>query len=166
MKDLNALLEKSLAMCDAVGIPYGKITSIGINNRLSRCWGRCLTKDYKHYWIEIQGKFAKDEFSTDDAVIAVIIHEIIHTCDGCWNHGEKFLSYGRRITEKYGIKVSATDSAENLTINVIEWKNSKRYAATCAKCGYVSYKDRMCDLIRYPMMYTHKDCGGRFERTK
>lgn len=166
MKDLNSLLAKALAMCDSVGIPYGKIVRIELNNRLSRSWGRCLTKDYKHYWIEIQGKFAKDEFSTDEAVIAVIIHEIIHTCEGCWNHGENFLAYGNKITEKYGIKVSASDSAENLTINVIEWKNSARYEVKCVKCGYSICNDRMNKVIRYPSNYTHTGCGGSFERTK
>lgn len=165
MKDLNKLLDSALAMCDEVGIPYGTIKEIKLNNRLSRAWGRCLTSDgRKTFWIEIQGKFAKDEFSTDKAVIAVIIHEIIHTCEGCWNHGSLFMEYGKRITDRFGIKVAATDSPENLTVDSIAWNQSKRYAVKCS-CHTI-YKDRMCDLIRFPHIYKCKRCHGNFERVR
>lgn len=164
MKNLNELLKQALEMCDKCGIPYGKITEIKINNRLSRSWGRCLTKNHKEFWIEIQGRFAQDEYSTENAVIAVICHEIIHTCEGCWNHGYKFMQYGKLLTDNYGIKVSATDSAGNLTIDSISWENDMRYAVKC-NCTTI-YRDRMCDLIKYPQIYTCKKCGGKFARIK
>lgn len=164
MKNLNELLQNALEMCDSVGIPYGKITEIKINNRLSKCWGRCLTKNHREFWIEINGKFAKDEFSTNESIIAVICHEIIHTCENCWNHGEKFMAYGKLLTAAYGIKVSATDSAENLTIDKIAWEKSMKYAVKC-NCRTV-YKDRMCDIIKYPKLYTCGKCKGFFERIK
>lgn len=165
MKNLNDLLNQALEKCAAVGIPYGKITEIKLNNRLSRSWGRCLTKDHNTFWIEIQGKFAQDEYSTNDQVIAVICHEIIHTCDGCWNHGYKFMQYGKLLTDAYGIKVSTTDTAENLTVDSIAWNASKKYAVKC-ECGTTIYKDRMCDLIRYPHYYICTKCKGKFERIK
>lgn len=165
MKNLNELLKEAMEKCTTVGIPYGNITEIKLNNRLSKCWGRCLTKNHKDFWIEINGKFAKDEFSTNDAIIAVICHEIIHTCDGCWNHGYKFMQYGKLLTDAYGIKVSATDSAENLTVDSIAWNASKKYAVKC-ECGTTIYKDRMCDLIRYPSYYRCTKCNGKFERVK
>lgn len=165
MKDLNRLLDSALAMCDEVGIPYGTIKEIKLNNRLSRAWGRCLTSDgRKTFWIEIQGKFAQDEFSTDKAVIAVIIHEIIHTCEGCWNHGSQFMAYGKLITDRFGIKVAATDSPENLTVDSIAWNRSKKYEVKC-NCRSI-YKDRMCDIIRFPRTYTCNYCHGNFERVR
>lgn len=165
MKDLYKLFDSALAMCDEVGIPYGTIFNIRINNRLSRAWGRCLSQDgRKTFWIEIQGKFAKDEFSTDKAVIAVIIHEIIHTCEGCWNHGAQFMEYGQRITDRFGIKVAAHDSAEDLTVDSIAWNASKKYEVKC-NCRSIC-KDRMCDIIKYPHTYTCRLCHGNFERVR
>lgn len=164
MKNLNELLQKALEMCDHCGIPYREITEIKTNNRLSSCWGRCLTKNHRAFWIEINGKFARDEFSTDAGIIEVICHEIIHTCENCWNHGDLFMAYGRRLTENYGIKVSATDSAENRTIDAIAWKESKKYAVKC-NCRTV-YKDRLCDIIKYPSIYKCTACGGNFVRIK
>lgn len=165
MKDLNKLLDSALAMCDEVGIPYGTIRIITLNNRLSRAWGRCLSQDGgKTFWIEIQGKFAQDEFSTDKAVIAVIIHEIIHTCEGCWNHGSQFMAYGKRIADRFGINVAATDSPENLIVDSIAWNQSKKYEVKC-KCRSI-YKDRMCDIIKFPHTYTCKLCHGSFKRVR
>lgn len=165
MKDLYKLFDSALAMCDEAGIPYGTIFNIRINNRLSRAWDRCLSQDgRKTFWIEIQGKFAQDEFSTDKAVIAVIIHEIIHTCEGCWNHGSLFMEYGQRITDRFGIKVSATDSPENLGVDSISWNVSKKYEVKC-NCRSIC-KDRMCGIIKYPHTYTCRLCHGTFERVR
>ena len=164
MKNLNELLKEAMEKCAAVGIPYGNITEIKLNNRLSKCWGRCLTKDHKNFWIEINGKYASDEFSTNDNIIEVICHEIIHTCEGCWNHGYKFMQYGKLLTAAYGIIVQTTDSAENRTIDKIAWENSKKYAVKC-NCRTI-YKDRMCDIIRYPHIYECNKCKGKFERVK
>ena len=164
MKNLNELLEIAKEKCSSVGIPYGNITDIKINNRLSRAWGRCLTKNHKDFWIEINGKYAKDEFSTNDNIIEVICHEIIHTCEGCWNHGYKFMQYGKLLTAAYGIIVQATDNAENRTIDSIAWKNSKKYAVKC-NCRTI-HKDRMCDIIKYPQIFKCTKCKGNFERIK
>lgn len=165
MKNLKELLEKCLEMCRECDIPYRNITEIKLNNRLSKSWGRCCTRNHRDFYIEIQGKFAQDKFSTENQVIEVICHEIIHTCEGCWNHGELFHNYGRRLTEKYGINVSTTADAEQLTIDSIAWKNSFRYMVSCP-CGNSYGKDRMCDLIRYPQLYTCSKCGGKFTRIK
>lgn len=165
MKNLKELLEICLEMCRECDIPYRNITEIKLNNRLSKTWGRCLTRNHSDFWIEIQAKFAQDRFSTENQVIEVICHEIIHTCEGCWNHGAQFLAYGQRLTEKYGIKVSATGEAEELTIDSIAWKNSFRYLVKCP-CGQEIHKDRMCDLIRYPSHYVCGKCKGTFERIK
>ena len=152
-------------MCRDCNIPYRNITEIKLNNRLSKSWGRCLTKNHKDFWIEIQGKFAQERFSTENQVMEVICHEIIHTCEGCWNHGELFHSYGQRLTEKYGIHVATTAGAEQLTIDSIAWKNSFRYMVACP-CGNSYSHDRMCDLIRNPQLYKCSKCGGNFERIK
>ena len=164
MKNLYELLREAKEKCSAVGIPYGKITNIKLNNRLSKCWGRCLTKNHKEFWIEINGKYASDEFSTNENIVEVICHEIIHTCEGCWNHGYQFMQYGKLLTAAYGIVVSTTDSAENRTIDKIAWETSKKYAVKC-NCRTI-YKDRMCDIIRYPHIYECNKCKGKFERVK
>ena len=45
-------------------------------------------------------------------------------------------------------------------------KKESKYILRCTKCGKLFYKDRMCNVIRYPEDYTHSIDGGELERIK
>lgn len=167
--NINELFEKALEICEAESIPYRKINGISTNNRLTRALGRCITSNHREFKIEVRGKLLdKSLFPEERTVMEVIIHEIIHTCPDCWNHGYQFKIYGKRV-EKYGYIVgnSTTDMKEH-GADVIAYQESCKYLVKCPKCGYTIGKDRMCDLIRYPHLSYHSPCGitARFERVK
>ena len=159
--NLDELFKKALEICDAEEIPYRKINSIKANNRLTKSWGRCLTRYHTEFDIEVRGKILnKSLFPDERGIMEVILHEIIHTCPDCWNHGALFKEYGGRL-EKYGYNVgSATTNPEKLGADSIAYSAAFRYMVKCPKCGYTIGKDKMCDLIKYPSIYSHTPCGN------
>lgn len=164
MCDLNNLLRICMAELDSINlVDYNKhITSITVNNRLSRALGRCI-RSGGSFRIELAGKTAADNVNID-FIKNVIMHELVHTIPGCWNHGPLFQSYARRINAKLGYHVSTTETAENMQaagVQPIVKKEVARFALVCGKCGKtVAYRQRKCALMENLGNYTHTGCGG------
>lgn len=167
MYNLEKLLSKALDICDKENIPYRNITEIKVNNRLSKSWGRCLTKNHTDFWIEIKGKICDEKVTpNENGLLEIILHEVIHTCEGCWNHGKLFKEYGGRL-EKYGYNVGkSTTSAAALQLDNTAYKETFKYAIQCTGCGNIIYKDKMMDFVRFPHFYSCKKCGKTFTRIR
>lgn len=154
MKDLNKLFAIAKSNLDTIGIEYGDIVEIKVNTRAKSRWGQCKivngTQRYewfdREFEINISDRILVDEVN-DDKVISVIIHEILHTCEGCFNHGEKWKKYADLVNDCYSCyKVETTQSCEFFGFNSREEhiKNSK-YKIKCNGCGNVFYRNRMFD---------------------
>lgn len=154
MKDLNRLFAIAKSNLDTIGIKYGNIVGIKVNTRAKSRWGQCkIVNDTQRYeWfdrefeINISDRILVDEVN-DDKVISVIIHEILHTCEDCFNHGEKWKEYADLVNDCYSCyKVETTQSCEFFGFNAKEEriKNSK-YKIKCNGCDNVFYRNRMFD---------------------
>lgn len=162
MRNLTELMMNCMRELDSINIHYSKnIISITVNNRLSRALGRCM-RNGGTFRIEIAGKTAAD--TTDIGFLKnVIVHELIHTITGCFNHGYKFQYYANEVNQKLGYHVTTSSSAEDMEaagITPIGYQTAK-YALVCKKCGKtVAYRQRWCDLTANPGNYRHGECGG------
>lgn len=162
MRNLTELMVNCMRELDSINIHYSKnISSITVNNRLSRALGRCM-RNGGTFRIEIAGKTAAD--TTDIGFLKnVIVHELIHTITGCFNHGYKFQYYANEVNQKLGYHVTTSSSAEDMEaagITPIGYQTAK-YALVCKKCGKtVAYRQRWCDLTANPGNYRHGGCGG------
>ena len=164
MRDLNKIMNDCIAELNSIGMTYysKNITSITVNNRLSRALGRCI-RSGGSFRIELAGKTAAD--NVDIYFIRnVVMHELVHTMPGCWNHGPLFQSYARRINAKLGYHVSTTETEANMQaagVQPIVKKEVARFALVCGKCGKtIAYRQRKCALTEHPGNYTHTECGG------
>lgn len=145
MKDLKKLMKECLAECDKANIPYGDIVDVVINTRAKKRWGRCSKKPYG-FVIEVNQQLLDDKI-TDVSTKTTIIHEIIHTCPGCMNHGEKWKKWADVMNKKYGYNITRTTSAEDKGIErTIE---DYKYTITCAKCGCTSYYMRKSRVVEH-----------------
>lgn len=68
-----------------------------------------------------------------DIVDNTIIHEIIHTCPMCWNHGNEFHRLGRKATLKYNLKYPIDTKGDSFQSNELAktetyFQKSKLYA--------------------------------------
>lgn len=103
-RDLIKLFNECKEELDVLDIPYSdKIVAVKENSRFTRCYGRCDRTNGK-YTIQI-ASFILDDSLDDRCCKSVIMHELVHTIDGCFNHGAKFQSYMDLIADCYGLKM-------------------------------------------------------------
>lgn len=157
MKNLDNLVSECFYICDMLNIPYSQSISISWNGRITTKWGYCR-KIGEEYQISIAIRLSEDTIS-DETTKSVILHEILHTCSGCMNHGKLWKSYCKKIRENFGIKIKTVTSAEELNV-------SNKYIIKCRRCGY---------KIRYAMRPRNVErncpvCGSKklscFEKTE
>ena len=86
-----------------------------------------------------------------------LAHELIHTCDGCMNHGELFKKYADKMNRKYGYNIRRTNSAEEMGVE--SSNENAKYIVVCKKCGNEIRRTRQSPLTKNPSRYRCK-CGG------
>ena len=146
---------------------------IFINTRAKKRYGACQqTKrnGKKEYTIEISSRL----YNLDDKIIqGVIAHEILHTCKGAMNHGEKWKNYARIMNEKYGYNIKRVSTLEEMGLKDQENKNENnndncnfpaeaKYMIKCRQCGSVIYRMRQSNVTKNPQKYRCK-CGGQLD---
>lgn len=135
MKDLQKLYNECLQELNNIDIEYGVIRSISINNRLTRTWGLCRTFYEngcdKVFRIDISSRLLKDDVD-DIATKDTIIHEILHTCEGCQNHGKEWKKQAEKVNKEYPqYHISRTTST---TKKGISDENEYKYIIQCKTC--------------------------------
>lgn len=164
-RNLNKYLGKCLAMCDECNIPYGEISNI-VEDKAERRWGQCR-KRYGKFEIGISFKFVDDKWTpTDEGLINTILHEVLHTCEGCMNHGDTWKKYADIIYNKYGIDIKRTSTAEEKSVDIDKQLALYKYVLRCKDCG-VEYKTmRMSKVIQNYSRYECGVCHGKLQRIK
>ena len=98
-------------------------------------------------------------------VKSTIVHELIHTVEGCYNHGSKFQEIARLLSSAYNIKLGTRASKNEMALSE-EYRISKaKYVIRCKRCGQIITRQRATRLVKLPMTYSC-GCGGDLERIK
>ena len=159
MKNLHNLFNECVNEVRAAGIEPGKIVDISINYRATTRWGQCK-KRYGLYSININHRILEDDTDVK-AVKDTIIHEILHTCPNCWNHGREWQRLANIMNRKYGYEISRTGSCEDFGIDREEYAESHaKYRIVCTSCGNVYRKQRACKVTKHPEYFRCGKCGG------
>lgn len=148
-----------------IGIPLGVVEDVSVNGRLSACWGRCSRRKYgtnTDFKIEISEVLAVNR--DFDCIDNTMIHELLHTCDGCFNHSAKWKYYAKVVCSHYGYNITRISSAEEKGVDVADLISKGYYACQCTGCGEVVTRKSECDFIKYPERYTCGRCKGSFIR--
>ena len=163
---LNNLLKIVKEEASQCNIPYSKniAENVYINKRAKKRFGACkLTKKghKKIFTIEVS------EFTlcgSDKTIKGIIAHELLHTCHGCMNHGDKWKRYADILNRNFGynIKRVSTWEENNLPTERERAVTKPKYAIKCSKCGNIVYRMRASNVIKNPEKYRCK-CGGKLE---
>lgn len=163
MRNLMEYANFCMEMLDEIAVPYRKVETFTVNTRASR-WGLCSLRDGKFY-IQINVTLL-DERNGEDGLINTLLHELLHTCPGCMNHGPNWKYYAERVRKIYGYDIKRTsdnDEKEVTTGNLNYKRREYKYFIYCEKCGkLMARRKRACHLTDNLGLYQHGGtCHGK-----
>lgn len=158
----NKLIEyanSAKAMLDECNIPISEnITAFRLNGRLRSTWGRCRRWPDGHFEIELQKKMFEN--GSSEGIINTLIHELLHTCPGCFNHGKQWKKHAEIVKKRFGLNITRTDTAENKGMEETQLDMEKyKYKIKCCNCGHSWLRRRKVKLVKHPDWF-RCPCGG------
>ena len=153
--EIDKLLARVIAQARAVKIPVSDCIcpQVRLNRRAKTRFGCCVRRGGA-YIIELSARLAGE--GSEDAILQVLAHEVLHTCYGCSNHGKRWKSYAAKMNAAYGYHISRTDNFEDLGIAD---DRPVRYWVVCTRCGRHIPRMKRSPLVDHPERYRCQ-CGG------
>ncbi|MBR5229994.1 MAG: sprT domain-containing protein [Firmicutes bacterium] len=164
INQLNIYFTEVRSQIESIGIPISKrIEGPVINNRATARFGCCKTQHDNLgrpvYIIEVsQLTLAADEKNIKE----VIAHELLHTCKGCLNHGNKWKTYGALVEKELGYNIKRTTTYQAIGLYDSRKLKSRapKYILICQQCGIKISRTRRCKVTENPQKYRCGKCGG------
>ena len=159
MKDLNKLAKQCIDDLLLAGIPLRPVRNWKISTKSKCQWGLCKAVGNGIFDIHISARLLQDDVD-DWATKNTIAHELLHTVEGCMNHGRHWHKLARLVCERYPqYNIKGRTSAEEKCI-CMEYK----YILQCTGCKSKIGRLKRSRLVEHPEIYVCSKCGGRFER--
>jgi predicted SprT family Zn-dependent metalloprotease len=101
------------------------------------------------------------------AIKNTIMHEIIHTCAGAFNHGREFKRLGA-IAGEMGYTITRLTSVKSVFGDkpITEIDMGEKYILKCKDCGHEYKFNRLSKYVKYPDRCRCSHCEGKLERIK
>lgn len=160
-------LTRALKQCEeqlnALGILYGDVTGITINTRAKKRYGQCRRRN-GGYEINISAVLLDDRVP-DVTLRTTVMHELLHTCQGCMNHGVVWKGLAEKVNQAYGYNIKRASSAEERGIaDVVKENNQPKYVFVCENCGMEIHRYRQSNFTRNYTRYRCAKCKGHLIR--
>ena len=145
-----------------IGVPLGGVSKVISNPKMHSRWGCCYRRNgFKTFDIEIAERLM---LSADyEGIDHVMMHELLHTIQGCFNHGPMWKSWANVVCKAFGYNVKRLTGASELGSDPATLIELGYKACQCVDCGNVIVKKTECEFIRHPERWSCK-CGGMFVR--
>lgn len=155
---LDSLMADLGRQLKALGIPIsGKLRpTVGVNTRARRRLGCCYCQNGR-YWIEVSASILDDE----GLLRQTLIHELLHTCPGCRNHGDRWKAYAQLVNQSLGYQIQRTVKTDS-DPGPLRHEEVK-YILECQRCGAHIKRKRMSKAVKSPWRY-RCPCGGKLKR--
>ena len=143
------------------GIKVGRVCNVKFSKSSSN-FGTCLRVMKGVYEITIT------DLGLHGDVISTIVHELIHTVEGCYDHGSKFQSIAKKLSLVYNLDLGTKASKKEMDMTR-EYRISKaRYVIKCSNpsCNCLILRDRAVGVVKYTYRYTCGTCGNKLVRVK
>lgn len=156
MRDLRPYIIRCCRKLDDLKIAYASDITFDINYRAKTRLGQCKRKG-DSYIVEIASSLL-DEQTPESLLIETLMHEILHTCDGCMKHTGKWKQYADKVNAAYGYNITRTAGREELPENISADLKPK-YRVVCKSCGAVYERFKQSAVIKHPERYRCGKCG-------
>ena len=161
MKDLKKLTGECINEVKAAGICIGERISFEINKRAKTRWGLCRKNRDGSYQIQIAGILLEDNRISEKSCKETIIHELLHTCEGCMKHTGRWKQYALKMNRLYGYDIKrVTTGVEKGVENYRSSQLPGKYMFVCKSCGAVIYRKRESRFTRNYRNYICTRCGA------
>ena len=164
MKDLYATAEKCINMLEDIGIhPTVTPSQFTVNTRATNRFGQVREANGRWYNVNIN-HWLLDDNSPQEGLENTVIHELLHTVDGCNGHTGKWLRLAQQVKSTYGYDIKRLSSVEeklgenavNFKKELAEKKAKRRankpypykYEIVCEGCDAVSHRQRKDTAIK------------------
>ena len=167
MYNLNNAFHSCLDMVKNAGINPGKIVEVIPNTRAKSRWGQCKRVN-GGYSININVDLL-DERNDYKGLENTLIHEILHTVDGCMNHGPNWKRAADRIKTAYGLEIKRVSSKEDKGVaykREATRNEPVKYVLKCLDCGHEYKYQRATKAVKFPERFRCGHCQGRLELIK
>ena len=146
MKSVYKVYNDCLKICFDLNIPVADIIHVKVNTRAKKRWGRCTLECEGEYTIEISDRLLADEIS-EEATFNTMIHELIHTCPHCMNHGKEWKRWADTVNRNTKYTIKRTTSYEEKGIE--KPVNIPKYTVKCSDCGRKWFYNRAGNVIQH-----------------
>lgn len=156
MKNITAIFNECMSEAKAIGIQAGKIVSVTVNTRAKKRWGRTVYEGNGLYTIDISDRLLAEDVDIM-AAKNTMMHEILHTCKGCMNHGIEWKAMADKVNEAYPqYNIKRTTSADEKGVEATP-PRANRYELSCVRCGRTWRYKR---APKYDVSSYRCSCGG------
>ncbi|MGN8875243.1 SprT-like domain-containing protein [Pseudoflavonifractor sp. HCP28S3_F10] len=154
MNDFDALLRAVLAQARSSGIPVSSAIDphVVVNTRALTRFGCCVRRGGS-FQIQLTHRLLD---APEQSCRETLAHEVLHTCPGCQNHGQRWRAYAGRMNAAFGYHISRTSRPEDLGVADLR---PVRHLVVCQKCGREFPRTKASNLTLHPERYRCK-CGG------
>ena len=147
---------------EELNIPIAHEIVYRVNTRAKKRLGQCkLTNSWlRCFEIEVSSLLLNDDIP-EETLANTIIHELLHTVEGCMNHGAKWKALANKINKTYGYEIARTTNREKLGIKEGKTIN---YKFECTCCGQEIARTRRSKFVANYSLYKCGRCNGSFKR--
>lgn len=157
---LNLALEKCKQQLNELGIQYSNVLKITENKKAKKRLRQCKNVSLGVYEIDISSVLL-DERVPEMTLRTTVMHELLHTCNGCMNHGALWKSNAEMVNHAYSYHIKRAASVEERGIaDVVREVNKPKYVFECIQCGAKIYRHRESKFTRNYERYRCGKCGG------
>ena len=159
-QELDALLAELSAQLRELGIPLGKhiAPQVEVNTRAQRRLGGCIRKEGA-FTIQVSQRL----LDQPELLRNTLLHELLHTCYGCQNHGKRWKAYAQKVGQALGVDIRRTALVEESWVPLR--REEVKYLLRCQSCGRVIPRRRRSKAVEHPERYRCA-CGGKLERVQ
>ena len=146
---IERIFTKVVADAKAVGVPHGPVASVKVCHRRNEV-GVCKARRDGLFEIAFSEVFAE----LDDRDVAdTLMHELIHTCPGAFNHGPVFKRWMHRVNlHGYRVTVAEYSKAAQAMRSADIAASGDEVILVC-DCGCRFVKSRRTKVAQHPGNY-------------
>lgn len=164
MRNLEEIFLECESELLSIGIVCGRVDKITVNTRAKSRFGLCKKVGKDSFEISIAAALL-EESSELSCLKNTIVHELLHTVEGCFNHKGKWKLLAKKVnTELEGYDVKRVASFEENGVKLRKADPQFKYCLKCESCGAEIYRQRESKAVKNYKRYRCAKCGGRLTR--